>query len=573
MKKFTICLFVVMIAINGTYDVFAMKKGKAPQKSQKKSKKEEENIDILLEKMTIDNKKQEQLAKKKQQEQQEKEQQIQKKIEQKRIAQERKAQQRKEEIFKQFRLADMFDSLPTTKKEYKIKLIQARDLILLLEPYFDYVYEYLDHLKRLEALYATREDLPEETRGTEEEHIDSLIINQRLRTIDEYFRMKDSLSDEAMSYDPFPTMEFLNGIIANENLPAVIRDKAKIKLFKCKVFLACKMFRSAMDQRKASQIKAAEKMDHLLPLIPGKLANMVLNLQKNIKNILHEKNPELARANVDNTKDQTQELLLYIVNEIRELKTESSRVVEKSQPHEPLASSDIALEQTTCKAELGGDIEESAYSKFAESEPIARLSYSEALRTVALHQHPIISVTDLQSDFQIKGYLNETVMDWFNDPQKAVEREVRLYPNTNRTVQQRLINEAAHTFPWVIDSFINTLAYRFPQEDGSVLYIIPGLLYIAEMKLEQIGYYSWVVSKNGIVVHRSFTIKDYGSDANLAEEDLYSKTELSEQLLKEGTTGHPPRVGVDYTITTNGLTLIVTDNSTGNVYKLMLKPK
>ena len=127
----------------------------------------------------------------------------------------------------------------------------------------------------------------------------------------------------------------------------------------------------------------------------------------------------------------------------------------------------------------------------------------------------------------------------------------------------------AHRFPFVIDMFITELSYKFLSKDGASTYVIPGSLYAKKKQRETLGYYSWLVTKAGICVHRSFTKRDYNFGEDISDGSLYTRLQIKEELLKEDAVTNCV-ISEKEAITNNNRFISVTDDD-GNVYKLLLK--
>ncbi|MCL4229667.1 hypothetical protein KJZ61_03160 [Candidatus Dependentiae bacterium] len=183
----------------------------------------------------------------------------------------------------------------------------------------------------------------------------------------------------------------------------------------------------------------------------------------------------------------------------------------------------------------------------------------------------------------ITNYARSTVMDWFENPKKALQREMAIpeYMHANATDEQRQQNIIAHTFPFQIDAFIEKLAIKSRGDDGSMRYVIPGAVYPRTPNVEWIGYFTWIVSQDGCCIHRSFTIspltsrKDWMHRDNLIQRALCSKENIRDVLAQERD-GVVDRGNVTarcdgaVEVKTNGLTVTVDHIPSGSSYKLII---
>lgn len=183
----------------------------------------------------------------------------------------------------------------------------------------------------------------------------------------------------------------------------------------------------------------------------------------------------------------------------------------------------------------------------------------------------------------IENYARNTVMDWFENPKKALQREMAIpeYAHANATDEQRQQNIIAHTFPFQIDAFIEKLAIKSRGNDGSMRYAIPGAIYTRAFNAEQIGYFTWIVSKDGCCVHRSFTVspltcrEDWVHRDSLIQQTLCSKENIRDVLAqeREGAVGMgqvSARCDGMVEVKTNGLTVTVDHIPSGSSYKLII---
>lgn len=183
----------------------------------------------------------------------------------------------------------------------------------------------------------------------------------------------------------------------------------------------------------------------------------------------------------------------------------------------------------------------------------------------------------------INNYARNTVMDWFENPKKALQREMVIpeYRRANATEEQRQQNIIAHTFPFQIDAFIEKLATKLECSDGSIRYAIPGSM-CTESSNPKLGYFTWIV-KNSCCVHRSFTIaplaqrKDW-TQSSLIQQVLHSKKDIQNILAQEQeeavdikqVDGEVQRSDGAIEVKTNGLTVTVKNTSSGTSCKLII---
>lgn len=461
--------------------------------------------------------------------------------------------QHKEQILRQFPLAGLFDPLVTQKEKYQKQLQVSAELLALFLQYLDNIEKTFDYLAQYDAL---SEKATGGTGVSIIRHVpddaDILAINQRVRIFRKHLDRAIFNPDihYNFDYDTSQDIIFLQQIVQNDQVSTLARQEAQRILLEYELYLLQKNMVKNIEPQITAQ---REAISSLLKKVSGSLAN---SIQRDF-NFLSDKMKIVTLKGVlpQDYEIVTEYSQIYI-KQLREIERELQKLKQKVISTEKKISPEVAFVQVEQKVPLTPIIPPISYATAAAQK---------------VHVAKEFSIKQLQADSGIKHYLATTVLDWFTNTQQALQREILAYPESNKTSEQQMFNVAAHTFPFVVDTFIKQLSYAFKQDDGSILYVIPGSLYIAALNKGQIGYYSWIVKPDGTCVHRSFTIKSFDRDTNFQDQTLYTKKQIEAQLAEIGIAQAAPQISESLSLFSNGLTVTIKDNDTKNIYKLIIK--
>lgn len=464
-----------------------------------------------------------------------------------------KENKQKAEILKRFSLAYLFDPLPSSKDVYSTSIFTAKKLTDLLLQYIVYSENIVNYFKQYDDLankVSLGTDMLLLVSGNDS---DLLAINQRMRTFREH-HLKRALAvvESCYKFDYVTDQDvlFLKHIVHDKGISQLARSEAQRAIYEIELYLLQKNGTESVS----GCIDINKRVGHDIKNIAGEFAHIINTDMDALsgKNVSIPKQQKITIRDfkfLDHYRKKYIKLAHDIEQELHKLENQKPEFIEK-------------LATTQEKRSKQKDRKLSAMPSKSWAAAVAQ--------NTPVSQEFLIE--QLQADPGIETYLQSTIIDWFKRPEVALQREIEKYPCSNKTAKQQNFNKEAHTFPFIIDTFIKKLSYQFESSDGSVKYVIPGSLKIAALNEEQLGFYSWIVtSDKSHCFHRSFTIKQFNRDTDLAIAMPYQQEFDKFKFSKEGKFEAKPKTLGQYTISSNGLTVAIDDSHSGNSYMLMIK--
>lgn len=438
---------------------------------------------------------------------------------------------------------------------------------------------------------------------------DLVAMNHRMIHFIEHFFaaiLTPNNQNYVFSYNPEQDKNFLNGIIANPAVSDEIRQTAQRFIAQGRLYL----FQKRAMEGIAEYHRAQNIIDETLKKISTPLTEIV-SFDKNyvtgvVDKVSQSKDKNFDESdgiNIANLHAKYQSLLRMIDDAIKnvskeqvvsaQLQTEHKQIASQASKNSHTKKSDKKKRNNKKNSQHNNRTPELVDSKEIEQEQIPNILQELEIASLIIDdvasdhdvsalddgtRWEIPTVAELEDEAPIKNYFFSTVLNWFSDStrNRAIDREIERYPSANKTSLQITRNIAAHTFPMAVDKFIVKLAHKFDSVDDTTFYVIPGSLYIHDLKEEQTGYYTWGVAPNGQCFHRSFTLRKFSPKDRLSGKQLYNLDEiehvLSDSDTQEGTLSGKitPMMRDSLEMVTNGLTVIITDHKSGNIFKLII---
>lgn len=432
-------------------------------------------------------------------------------------------------------------------------------------------------------------------------HLDAAVLNP------------DRHPHYAFSYDPKQDESFLKSIIANNAVSEEARQAAQRFLAQGKLYLLQKNFNERTHEYHRLRMAITEMLKQSFNPLFVDIACDRNSLDKIMLRVCQSKNNDFSTSDgeqIDSLLQKYTLLLKAIKGAIEKFSTEkiaptSSQVdkqeaVQKSKNSQRANKSDkkkhnnkkkqknnkptsmlIDSEQLVDEQEVDISDVDCAEDSLPEVDIVVSDKSDNGIipgDEACIMRRAIPTVTELEDAAPIKNYFFSTVLNWFSDStrNRAITREIERYPSANRTPLQIARNVAAHTFPMAVDKFIAKLAHKFDSADGTTFYVIPGSLYMHNLREEQTGYYTWGVARNGQCFHRSFSLRKFVPTDCLGGEKLYNLSEIERVISDCDAQGVVssreiiPTMRDSLEMTTNGLTVAITDHESGDIFKLII---